>query len=536
MDNDLSAQIAHQNFHVMTVITEQNRQPNQDPHRIRREQARLEHADRVAEQLGKLADQVDQAVDDPLVPPHGNPGKDTSERGSAVDAETVNDFGVEKSERGAEVLDAVYEQCVVEFVDVILINEKLVKARPRSGDLGVQVRELQVETVGEPDTESGNSHGNRHQEKFDDQGMMRELNCASFRNYAAQNRFEEFLERAFATPKSRESDPAADDGEERENREGNGHRFGRFMDVLLHLVGNAREPKESQVKEPEHIEGGQAGREQADDPEGQITVEHGGAGDGSSEDFVFAEETGERGHTSNGQRGDQERAGGGRDGIPQAAHFAQILFAGECVNHAAGTEEEQSLEEGVRHEMKNACCKGADSKGEKHVAELADGGIGEDLLDVGLSKSHSGGEDSGEGSDDGDDVHRNGSKLIDGVHASDHVNTGGDHRGGVDKRADRRWTFNRIGEPDVERKLGGLAGWADKEEQGDHGEHGSAVSEVALVHHGGEHLQNAGKGSRVGQTQRCEANGTKGGGDEENAEQEAGIADTIHDESFFACV
>src|SRR5215469_10726995 len=130
MDNDLSAQIAHQNFHVMTVITEQNRQSDQDPHSIGREQTRLEHANRVAEQLGKLANQVDQAVDDPLVPPHGNPGQDARERGSAVDAETVNDFGVEKSERGAEVLDTIDEKGVVEIVDVILINEKLVKARP----------------------------------------------------------------------------------------------------------------------------------------------------------------------------------------------------------------------------------------------------------------------------------------------------------------------------------------------------------------------------------------------------------------------
>src|SRR3974377_2146963 len=105
MSNGLSAQTAHENFHVLTVIAEQNRQPDQDPHGIGRKQAGLEHSNGMAKQLGELADKIDQAIDDPLVPPHGNPRKDASDRGRAVDAEAVNDFGVEKSESGAEVLD-----------------------------------------------------------------------------------------------------------------------------------------------------------------------------------------------------------------------------------------------------------------------------------------------------------------------------------------------------------------------------------------------------------------------------------------------
>src|SRR6516164_4946840 len=180
MSKGLSAQMAHQDFHVTTVIAEQNRQPDQDPHGIGRKQASLKHSYRMTEQLSEFADKVDQAIDDPLVPPHENLGKDAGQRGRAVDAEAVDDSGVEKSERGAEVLDAIDENRVVEFIDVILVIQKLVQARPGGSDLGVQMRKLQVQTVGQPDT--GNGNGNRHQEKFDDQGMVRELNRAGLRD------------------------------------------------------------------------------------------------------------------------------------------------------------------------------------------------------------------------------------------------------------------------------------------------------------------------------------------------------------------
>ena len=89
----------------------------------------------------------------------------------------------------------------------------------------------------------------------------------------------------------------------------------------------------------------------------------------------------------------------------QTAHVAQILFTGEAVDHAARAEEEQRLEESVRHQVENAGGKSADAQAEKHVAELGDGGVREDLLDVVLDEADGSGEEGRERSDDCDHVH-----------------------------------------------------------------------------------------------------------------------------------
>src|ERR1700722_9061893 len=119
--------------------------------------------------------------------------------------------------------------------------------------------------------------------------------------------------------------------------------------------------------------------------------------------------------------------------------------------------------------MEDAGGESAHAEGEKHVAELADGGIGEDFLDVGLDEGDGGGEDGGCGADDGDDVHGYGGKLKDGAHARDHINAGGDHSDGVYERTDRRGALRSVGEPDVERDLRGFSGGAEEEKQGDGG-------------------------------------------------------------------
>ena len=102
------------------------------------------------------------------------------------------------------------------------------------------------------------------------------------------------------------------------------------------------------------------------------------------------------------------------------------------MNDAARTEEQKRFEEGVGHEVENAGGKSACAKREKHVTELADGGVGEDFLDVVLHQRHGGCKNRGDHADDGDNVHRQRSELVDGVHAHDHVNAGGDHGGRVD--------------------------------------------------------------------------------------------------------
>ncbi len=68
-----------------------------------------------------------------------------------------------------------------------------------------------------------------------------------------------------------------------------------------------------------------------------------------------------------------------------------------------------------------------------------------------------------------------GAQVEEDVAARDHVDARRDHGGGVDERGDRRGAFHRVGQPDVERDLRGLAGGAEDEQEGDGGEPAGAV-------------------------------------------------------------
>ncbi len=59
-----------------------------------------------------------------------------------------------------------------------------------------------------------------------------------------------------------------------------------------------------------------------------------------------------------------------------------VLLVVHAVDHRAGAEEEQRLEEGVGDHVEQAGDVGAGPDGEEHVAELGDGGVGEHPLDV----------------------------------------------------------------------------------------------------------------------------------------------------------
>ena len=81
------------------------------------------------------------------------------------------------------------------------------------------------------------------------------------------------------------------------------------------------------------------------------------------------------------------------------------------MDHGAGAEEQQRLEEGMGEEMEDAGAVGADALGNEHVAELRAGRIGDDALDVVLHQADGGGEEGGGGADDGDDAKRDRRKL-----------------------------------------------------------------------------------------------------------------------------
>ena len=78
----------------------------------------------------------------------------------------------------------------------------------------------------------------------------------------------------------------------------------------------------------------------------------------------------------------------------QAAHLAHVLLAADRVNHRAGRQEQQALEERVRHQVEDAGGECAHAAGHEHVAELRDRGVGEHLLDVGLRDADGRGEEA----------------------------------------------------------------------------------------------------------------------------------------------
>jgi len=70
----------------------------------------------------------------------------------------------------------------------------------------------------------------------------------------------------------------------------------------------------------------------------------------------------------------------------EPAHLPQILFVMAAIDDAAGTKEEQCLEESMREQVQQPRDPAADAKGEHHVAELAARGIGQHPFDVGLDQ------------------------------------------------------------------------------------------------------------------------------------------------------
>ena len=185
----------------------------------------------------------------------------------------------------------------------------------------------------------------------------------------------------------------------------------------------------------------------------------------------------------------------------------------------AGAEEEAGLEERVREDVEHPDAERPDPAGQEHVAELRDGGVGEDLLDVVLGEADRRGEDRGPGADPGDERQRVGGEDEDGRAAGDEVDPGRDHRGGVDEGRDRRRAGHRVGEPDVERHLRALADRAEEEEEADRvdGDRRAAVHRPLLRH------------VDEGEVRRAEE-----GEDPEDPEDHPVVADPVRDERLLA--
>ena len=141
----------------------------------------------------------------------------------------------------------------------------------------------------------------------------------------------------------------------------------------------------------------------------------------------------------------------------QAAELVHVLLLGG-VDDRAGAEEEHRLEEAVDEEVEHRRRHGVRAERDEHQAERVQRRVGDHTLDVGRGEAHRRRHHDGGQAEDRDDVQRDRvGDLEDGQHARHHVDAGDDHRRGVDQRGDRRRALHRVGEPDVQRELAGLA-------------------------------------------------------------------------------
>ena len=225
---------------------------------------------------------------------------------------------------------------------------------------------------------------------------------------------------------------------------------------------------------PERVDPGQERARVAGDVEAPVPA---AAVADEQQDLVLGEEARERRHAGERQAADAHAAERERHRLLEAAHPVEVLLARHRGDHRAGGHEEQRLEEGVRHEVKQARGVGARADGHDHVADLGHRRVGDDALQVGDGDRDRARDEQRQAADDRADVGRGRRQLEERVHAGDEVDAGGDHRGRVDERGDRRRALHGVGQPGVQRDLGGLRERADEQQDAARGEVGVALLE-----------------------------------------------------------
>ena len=191
-----------------------------------------------------------------------------------------------------------------------------------------------------------------------------------------------------------------------------------------------------------------------------------------------------------------------------------MVGAVQRVDHAAGAQEQERLEEGVGREVEDPGRIRAAPHAQEHVAELRDGGVREHLLDVPLLQPDRGGEQRGERSRAGDDGARDRGQGEQHGAAGHQIDAGRHHGGGVDQRRNGGRALHGVREPRVQGDLRRLAGAPEKQEQRDRGDRPVARAE---------------RGGCPGEDRR-EVERARVAEDEQHRHQEPEVPDAVDDE------
>src|SRR5437764_15172485 len=100
------------------------------------------------------------------------------------------------------------------------------------------------------------------------------------------------------------------------------------------------------------------------------------------EDSVLAEKSAERREPDERERANHESEKRDAETAGEPAHFPDVLLVMEHDDDRAGAEKKKRFKKRVREEMEHRRFAGREAHGHDHVAELREGRVGEDALDV----------------------------------------------------------------------------------------------------------------------------------------------------------
>src|SRR5579883_231653 len=299
---------------------------------------------------------------------------------------------------------------------------------------------------------------------------------------------------------------SAHDGEEAEHDQCKANRGAavRFYMQLLWSV-------EGEQDETEGIERGEHSSGHAGNPEPGAAVR---SCPRLPQNEVLAEEAGsDERQAGEGASTDDEGPEGKRQLGAQAAHAEHILLMHGMNDYSCG-EEEQRLEKGMRHEMEQGRRPCAQPESEKHIADLADGGIGQYTFNVALRERAEGGEQHGCCSDDGNGKLHLRSQSEEHMRAGDEIDACRHHGCSVDEGAGWRSAGHGIRQPCLERQLRGFSAGSAQQQCGCG--NGDTAAYCPLCRGAVHQLLN------VQRAEYCKQ--------QEEADGEGGIAESCHDE------
>ena len=130
--------------------------------------------------------------------------------------------------------------------------------------------------------------------------------------------------------------------------------------------------------------------------------------------------------------------------VAQPTHVAHVLLLMHGMDDAAGAQKEETLEEGMRHDMKEPRGKRPHPTSQEHKPQLTHRRIGQDALDIVLYQANTRRKQGGERPNPSHDVHGHRRQHKERLAAHHHVHAGGHHGGGVDEGAHGGRAFHRI--------------------------------------------------------------------------------------------